>query len=188
MSRSFLFSLVGMLPVMMIVPFLANRFGKRPVYVTGLAISAVFPLLRLFSLTNIPLLYAAFTFSGIGGGLAMALRYGIQADNVDYIEYVRKQRAEGVVSALQSFVMKAGMGLGGAIPGYILAATGYAPNQPQTDAAKTGIVASVIIIPAFVYLASLLVFGIGYNLNKEKLAEITQSLRAERTAKKAAGR
>jgi hypothetical protein len=185
MSRSFLFSLMGMLPVMVIMPFLANRFGKKSIYIIGLACSGLFPLIRLFSLTNIPLIYVAVTGAGIGGGLTMALRYGIQADNVDYVEYTRKQRAEGAVASIQSFVMKAGMGIGGAVPGYILAATGYIPNQPQAESAKTGIIASVIVIPACVFLLSLLVFGLGYNINREKLAEITQSLRAKRAAKTA---
>ena len=183
MSQSFIFSFLGTIPVMLIMPFLANRIGKKSMYIIGIAITGMFPLMRLFSITNIPLYFAATLLTGIGSGLTTSLGYGIQADNVDYIEYTRKQRTESAIAAIQSFVVKAALGIGGAIPGYILAASGYVPNQPQSDTAKAGIIACIIIIPACLGVISLFLFGFGYNLNKEKVIEVTNSLQKERASK-----
>jgi GPH family glycoside/pentoside/hexuronide:cation symporter/glucuronide carrier protein len=183
MSQSFIFSFLGTIPIMLIMPFLAGRIGKKQAYMIGIAVAGMFPLIRLFSVTNIPLYFAATLLAGIGSGLTTSVGYGIQADNVDYIEYTRKQRTESAIAAIQSFVVKAAQGIGGAIPGYILAASGYVPNQPQTDAAKTGIIACIIIIPACLGLISLFLFGFGYNLKKEKVIEIAESLRKERALK-----
>jgi hypothetical protein len=51
------------------------------------------------------------------------------------------------------------MGIGGAIPGYVLAATGYVANQAQTDTAKMGIIMNNILIPSIITLIAALVFG-----------------------------
>jgi GPH family glycoside/pentoside/hexuronide:cation symporter/glucuronide carrier protein len=182
-SLTSLLSLAGMLPFMILTPFFANRYGKKPIYLISLLIASVIPLIRLISVTNIPLLLGVTILTGMGSGFSMTLINGLQADNVDYVEYTRKQRAEGAIASLNSFVVKAAMGVGGAIPGYILAATGYVPNQAQSDATKAGIIAAVIILPAVLYFIALFIFGFGYNINKTRLAEITQSLRDKRAAR-----
>jgi GPH family glycoside/pentoside/hexuronide:cation symporter/glucuronide carrier protein len=184
MSLSFLVNTIGTLPFMVIGPMVANKTGKKTIYVAGAVIVMIAPLLRLLSVTNIPLLMVSTVLGGIGFGLTMSLAYGLQADNVDYVEYTTGKRAEGAIASLNSFVVKAAMGIGGAIPGYILAAAGYAANQPQTDAVKTGIIVSVMVLPAVFALAGLLIFAFGYPVGKAKLAEITQTLRDKRAAKK----
>jgi GPH family glycoside/pentoside/hexuronide:cation symporter/glucuronide carrier protein len=186
-SLTALLSLAGMLPFMILTPLFANRFGKKPIYLISLLIASAIPLLRLINATNIPLLLVVTVLLGIGGGFTMTLGYGIQADNVDYVEYTRKQRAEGAIASLNSFIVKAAMGIGGAIPGYILAATGYVPNEAQSDATKAGILAAVIVVPAVLNLIALFIFGFGYTINKTRLAEITQSLRDQRQAKNKGG-
>jgi GPH family glycoside/pentoside/hexuronide:cation symporter/glucuronide carrier protein len=182
-SLTALLSMAGMIPFAIIGPLWANRIGKKPVYIVGAAIGILFPLIRLFAITNIPLLLVATVGAGIASGMGMSLAYGLQADSVDYVEYTRKQRAEGAIASLNSFVIKAAMGIGGAIPGYVLAATGYMANQAQSDTVKAGIIASVIWIPALLATLGLFVFAFGYPINKTKLAEITQSLRDQRAAR-----
>jgi GPH family glycoside/pentoside/hexuronide:cation symporter/glucuronide carrier protein len=177
-----LLSFAGMLPFMILTPVFANRYGKKPVYLVGLLIASVIPFIRLIDAANIPLLLAVTVLVGIGSGLTMTLGYGLQADNVDYVEYTRKQRAEGAIASLNSFIVKASMGIGGAIPGYILAATGYVPNQAQSEVTKAGIVIMVIVVPAALSLIAVFIFGLGYNINKTRLAEITQGLRDQRAA------
>jgi GPH family glycoside/pentoside/hexuronide:cation symporter/glucuronide carrier protein len=183
-SLTALLSFAGMLPFMILTPLFANRYGKKPVYLVGLIISGAIPLIRLINATNIPLLLVVTVLLGIGSSIFMILVSGLQADNVDYVEYTRKQRAEGAIASLNSFIVKAAMGIGGAIPGYILAATGYVPNQAQSEATKAGIITAVIVMPAALYLIASVIFGVGYTINKTRLAEITQSLRDQRQAKK----
>ena len=51
--------------------------------------------------------------------------YGIQADNTTYVQYKTGKRAEAAVASLSSFISKVGQGIAGALPGYVLAATGF---------------------------------------------------------------
>jgi GPH family glycoside/pentoside/hexuronide:cation symporter/glucuronide carrier protein len=183
MGLTALLSLAGMIPFMILTPFFANRFGKKPVYLISLVIACAIPLVRLAGVTNIPLLLVVTVLLGMGSGFSMTLINSLQADNVDYVDYKHGKRAEGAIASLNSFVVKAGMGIGGAIPGYILAATRYIPNQAQSDATKAGIIAAVVVGPAVLNLIALFVFGFGYNINKTRLAEITQALRDKRAGK-----
>lgn len=81
-------------------------------------------------------------------------------------------RAEAAVAALSSFITKCGMGIGGAIPGYLLAAAGFdATAQSQPAEVKTAVIACAIIIPAVLSVAGAVIFGLGYPLTKEKLIE-----------------
>ncbi len=176
-------SMAGMFLGMFVAGRLIGGLGKKALYGGSLILYGVFLLIRLFNVTSIPLIYISSLLAGIGSGGMMTLSYGIQADNVDYVEYKNGMRAEGALASLNSFVVKAGQGIGGAIPGYILAVTGYVANQAQTDSAIGGIVSATIIIPAVIYVAGGLIFGLGYNLNKSKLDEIILGLRNRRVEK-----
>ncbi len=176
-------SMAGMFAGMFLAGKLINKIGKKAVYSGSLVLYGVFLLIRLFNVTSIPLIYISSVLTGIGSGGMMTLSYGIQADNVDYIEYKKGIRAEGALASLNSFVIKAGQGIGGAVPGYILAITGYTANQVQPGSAICGIVAATIIIPAVIYVLGGLIFGFGYNLDKVKLDEIIQGLRLRREKK-----
>lgn len=140
-------SMVGMIPGIIASAGLSNKFGKRKIFTIGLVLPVIFTLMRLIDVTNIPLYYICSIIGGFGQGLMIALTYGIQADNVDYIEYKMKNRAEGAIASLNSFITKAGQGLGGAIPSYVLAATGYVAKAQQTAQATAGIIFITVILP-----------------------------------------
>lgn len=176
-------SLLGALLGMFSSGYVTNRFGKKVVYSAGLLIIAVFSLLRLFDVTNIALFYACSFLGGIGGGLMIPLQYGIQADNVDYVEYKLNKRAEGVLASSNSFLTKAGQGIGGALPGYVLALVGYIPNVQQTPSALNGIILLSIVLPAVFMIIGAVIFGSGYNLNKQNTEEIMDKLKEMRTEK-----
>ncbi|WP_434351797.1 MFS transporter [Trichococcus flocculiformis] len=176
-------SLLGAFLGMFSSGYITNRLGKKVVYSAGLIIIALFTLLRLFDVTNITLFYACSFLGGIGGGLMIPLQYGIQADNVDYVEYKLNKRAEGVLASSNSFLTKAGQGIGGALPGYILAAVGYVPNVQQTPSALNGIILLSIILPALFMIIGAVIFGGGYNLNKQNTEEIMNELKVKRTEK-----
>ncbi len=171
-----------MLPTLFLSGFLTNKFGKRKMFALGLVINGVAPLIRLFSVTNIPLLLASTALSGVGLGLIMALMYNVQADNVDYVEWRKGIRAEGQLASVNSFIVKASSGIGSAIPGFVLAATGYIANQVQTEQAINGIITTSILIPGILMILSGIIFFAGYKLTNQKMHEITQSLRAKREA------
>lgn len=170
--------LAALLPATIIVGVLIKKMGKKKSYILGLVLIGIVPLIRLFDVTNIPILMLATAATGFASGLCMPLTYGIQADNTDYVELKMGYRAEAAVAALSSFITKCGMGIGGAIPGYLLAASGFdAAAQVQSLEVKTVIISCAIIIPAVLSIAGAIIFSIGYPLTKEKLIEQAEQVK-----------
>lgn len=173
--------LIALLPATIIVGVLIQKIGKKKSYILGLVLIGAVPLIRLIDVTNIPILMIATAATGFASGLCMPLTYGIQADNTDYVEVKLGYRAEAAVAALSSFITKCGMGIGGAIPGYLLAAVGFdATAQSQPEEVKTAVIACAIVIPAILSIAGAVIFGLGYPLTKEKLIEQAEQVKVLR--------
>ena len=64
---------------------------------------ALFPLLRLFDVTSIPILILATIGGGFASGLCMPLTYGIQADNTDYVNLKMNVHASGGCGIVQFY-------------------------------------------------------------------------------------
>ena len=70
------------------------------------------------------------------------------------------------------------MGIGGAIPGYLLAWAGFQKDAAvQHDSVNTAIIACTIVIPAVLFIVAAVIFGVLYPLGKKRLAEQTEELR-----------
>ena len=177
-----LITCVAVFPATMVIGNLIGRFGKKKMYAIGLALAGLTPIIRLLDVRSIPLLIVSVLIAGIGAGFAAPLNYGIQADNTDYIEVSMGIRAEGAVASLSSFVSKCAMGIGGAIPGYLLQLAGFDSKAAvQNDDVINVIVFCVLILPAIVNVVAIVIFSKGYPITKEKLNEQTYLLREKRS-------
>lgn len=177
-----LITCVAVFPATMVIGNLIGRFGKKKMYAIGLALAGLVPIIRLLDVRSIPLLIVSVLIAGIGAGFAAPLNYGIQADNTDYIEVSMGIRAEGAVASLSSFVSKCAMGIGGAIPGYLLQLAGFDSKAAvQNDDVINVIVLCVLILPAIVNVVAIVIFSKGYPITKEKLNEQTYLLREKRS-------
>lgn len=177
-----LITCVAVFPATMVIGNLIGRFGKKKMYAIGLALAGLTPIIRLLDVRSIPLLIVSVLIAGIGAGFAAPLNYGIQADNTDYIEVSMGIRAEGAVASLSSFVSKCAMGIGGAIPGYLLQLAGFDSKAAvQNDDVINMIVLCVLILPAIVNVVAIVIFSKGYPITKEKLNEQTYLLREKRS-------
>lgn len=177
-----LITCVTVFPATMVIGNLIGRFGKKKMYAVGLALAGLTPIIRLLDVRSIPLLIVSVLIAGIGAGFAAPLNYGIQADNTDYIEVSMGIRAEGAVASLSSFVSKCAMGIGGAIPGYLLQLAGFDSKAAvQNDDVINVIVLCVLILPAIVNVVAIVIFSKGYPITKEKLNEQTYLLREKRS-------
>ena len=174
------FGMALMLPTLLLSGWFTQKFGKRVIFTAGLVLNGIAPLLRLFDVHNIPLLLISTGVAGIGLGFIMSLMYGVQADNVDYVEWKKGFRAEGQLASVNSFVVKASSGIGAAIPGYILAATGYVANQTQTAQASQGIIFATILLPGILMIMAGIVFFVGYRLSNREMIAINEELRLRR--------
>ena len=177
MSGVSVVSLVITLLGMAVAPVLANKLGKKNVFLAGIIVAVGGSLIRFIDVRSLLLIYVGAVFAGIGGGFIGPLAYGIQADNTMYVQYKTGKRAEAAVASLSSFVSKAAQGVAGAIPGYMLAVTGFiggAAQQPQS--VEGGIIFCSITLPLILCAAAGLVFGTLYPLGKKEVDEITLAI------------
>ena len=82
------FYLAGVLIGIFVMPRLVNHFGKKTTKIFASGISLVSFIIILFIPYDQPFLFLfIIALYSIGGGINMLLNYGIQADNVDYVEW-----------------------------------------------------------------------------------------------------
>jgi Na+/melibiose symporter-like transporter len=87
----------------------------------------------------------------------MAMPFSVLSDSVDYGEWKSGIRAVGLLTAVgAAFCLKAGSGLGGAIPAWILDRHSYVPNVAQTATSLFGIQLSFIWLPAICYASAVI--------------------------------
>ena len=177
---------VTIFPATMIVTKFIAKYGKKKMYAVGLAIVGLCPLIRLIDVKSIPILIVSSLIAGVGSGFAAPLNYGIQADNTDYVEMTMGIRAEGAVASLSSFISKCAMGIGGAIPGYMLQMAGFnAVAELQTQSVINVIIFCPIILPAIINVVGIGIFAQAYPLTKEKLDAQPRILQERHSADKA---
>jgi len=102
----------------------------------------------------------------------------MMADVADYSEWKNHRRATAVVFSAIVFALKAGLGFGGAIGGWLLAAYGYVPNVAQTARALQGIKLTTSVFPAITFALGVLCLFF-YRIDKRLEIQITDDL-AER--------
>lgn len=160
---------------------LADKFGKRDVFVVGLLLSTIFLFAFLFfSKGSIGLVFLSQLLHGFFYGLTIPLLWAMIADVADYSEMKNNRRATGIIFSAMIFGLKAGLSIGGALVAGILAFFDY--NQQlavQSESTIQGIKLSVSVFPTITFLlgASCLFF---YEINKKKEIEIEEVLQSRR--------
>jgi len=134
------------------LPWFCRWTSKRNVWAFGLLGMVVGQLIVYFGVTqgnSVPLVMVGWAIGFLASGVAMAMPFSVLSDSVDYGEWKTGIRAAGLLTAIgAAFCLKAGAGLGGALPAWIMEASGYHPNSEQTVAALRGIEIGVIWLPA----------------------------------------
>lgn len=164
---------------------LAVRFGKRNVFIGGLGGTIV--ITALFALVPATAVGAAFLLEGVrqlAYGFTIPLLWAMMADVADWSEWKNDRRATGIVFSGIVFALKAGLGFGGAIGGWILAAYGYVPNAAQTAAALDGIRLSASLYPAITFAIGLL-FLFFYRIDRDLEYRIADELSRRRRSRAA---
>lgn len=161
-------------------PWLVGRFGKKAVFLTGLTATAIAQAaIYLAAPSQVTLVFCLGILWSICYGPTIPVLWAMIADVADYSEWKNHYRATGFVFAGVVFALKAGLGFGGAIGGWILEAYGYVANVEQTPTALTGIQLSASIYPA-------ICFGIAavclllYPITTKDLATIQRDLEERR--------
>ena len=166
---------------------LAVRFGKRNVFIGGLLGTVVFTaVFAVLPPSAVALIIGAEMLRQFLYGFSIPLLWAMMADVADYSEWKNRRRATGMVFAAIVFALKAGLGFGGAITGYILAGFGYVPNAAQTATALAGIRYTMSLFPAVTFGLCIVCLCL-YRINKEQEIQITEELAKRRMAYAKAG-
>ena len=148
-------SLIGIF----LIPWFCRRASKSTIWATGLIGSVLSQgLVYLGGATHsLPLVFVGWVAGILTSGVALALPFSLLSDSVDYGEWKSGIRAAGLLTAVgAAFCLKAGSGLGGAIPAWILSASGYVPNVEQSARSLAGIEIGFIGLPALFYVLATL--------------------------------
>ncbi len=159
---------------------LAMRFGKKAVFIVGLAITAVLTaVFMLFGQEQLSLMFVTEGVRSLAYGFTIPLLWAMMADVADYSEWKTGRRATGIVFSAIVFGLKAGLGFGGAISGWLLGAYGYVANADQSATALDG-----IRLTSSVFASIPFFLGVGclffYSINKQLNIQITDELNARR--------
>ena len=158
---------------------LAKRYGKRDVFIAGLTFTVFFTAaFVLVPRDAIALMIGLEALRQFAYGFTIPLLWAMMADVADYSEWKNRRRATAIIFSAIVFALKAGLGFGGAIGGWVLSVYGYVPNVEQTERALQGIKLTASIFPAVTF-AICVVCMFFYRIDKRLEIEITDEL-AER--------
>lgn len=173
-------ALVQFFGVILLSSFLANRFGKKRVFIICLALTALFTALFYFpGKADIETIFLLNFLKSLAYAPTVPMLWAMMADVADHMEYVSRRRATGFVFAGVVFALKAGLGVGGALLGFLLSGFGYESGAGVVQSAEAveGIVLSSSLIPAatfFVGVIALLFYPITKSFNEQMQGELAE--------------
>lgn len=177
-------SACSMIPAMamnFILPTFVGKFGKRRIMILGsVTVIVTSALMGVFS-SILPVVAALYALKGFLLGAMFACAFALTGDVVDYGEWKYGVRSEGLVMSGVSIGQKAGLGLGPAIAGWILAIGGYdGLAQTQTASAIASINFSFTYLAAIIGVIMLIVCLL-FNIDKYS-AQIQEDLTRKHSA------
>jgi sugar (glycoside-pentoside-hexuronide) transporter len=142
------------------LPFFCKWTSKRNVWMFGLLGMVLGQIIIWIGIQNhlsLSLIMGGWAFGFLTSGMAMAMPFSVLSDSVDYGEWKTGIRAAGFLTAIgAAFCLKAGSGLGGALPAWIMQADGYVANTAQTPESLRGIEMGIVWLPALFFLLAVI--------------------------------
>lgn len=160
---------------------LADRFGKRDIFMFGLFIGTIAVLsFYFFSPEAIVTVFIAQIVHGFFYGLTIPLLWAMIADVADYSEWKNNRRATAIIFSAMIVGLKVGLSIGGALVAGILAHYGYKEPQDgqviiQTAHTIQGIKLSVSVFPTITFLIGFVSLFF-YKINKKMETQIETDL------------
>ena len=180
------FMALGSLPAfifMPLVPAIKRKIGKRGMFNLFLGI-AIFGMAALYVISMVPTLrdriwmvYVAQFVKSTGVIVATGYMWALVPEVISYGEYTHGKRISGIVNALTGIFYKAGMALGGVVPGLVLSFVGFDQTNTasQTALAEQGILWLVCVIPAILLVVAMLIIS-RYELTDEVIDKINREI------------
>ena len=184
------FMWLGTIPAfifMPLVPAIKRWIGKKGMFYLFLG-TAIVGMAMMYTFVSIPALKANFILLCIAQfvkstGIIVATGYmwALVPEVVAYGEYTSGRRIAGIVNALTGIFFKAGMALGGVVPGLVLALVHFDATTMTKEAIMNdgtilqGILWLVCVIPAILLLLAIWIIS-KYELSDEKMDEINKAI------------
>ncbi|MCQ2073837.1 MAG: MFS transporter [Bacteroidaceae bacterium] len=184
------FMWLGTIPAfifMPLVPAIKRWIGKKGMFYLFLG-TAIVGMAMMYTFVSIPALKSNFVLLCIAQfvkstGIIVATGYmwALVPEVVAYGEYTSGRRIAGIVNALTGIFFKAGMALGGVVPGLVLALVHFDATTMSKEAIMSngtilqGILWLVCVIPAILLLLAIWIIS-KYELSDEKMDEINKAI------------
>lgn len=180
------FMALGSIPAfifMPLVPWIKRKVGKRAMFNIFLSV-AIFGMALLYIISMVPslkdqiwMVYVAQFVKSTGVIVATGYMWALVPEVISYGEYTTGKRISGIVNALTGIFYKAGMALGGVVPGLVLAYVGFDKDNAvsQSAFAEQGILWLVAVIPALLLLLAMFIIS-RYELDDRTIDRINREI------------
>lgn len=167
---------------MPLIPAIKRQVGKKGMFYIFL-MTAVVGMGLLYAISMIDalkqhmwLVYVAQFVKSTGIIVATGYMWALVPEVISYGEYTHGKRISGIVNALTGIFYKAGMALGGVVPGLVLSWVNFNSEAPvQTPLAEQGILWLVAVIPAALLIVAMLIIS-RYELDDDKIDAINAEI------------
>ena len=167
---------------MPLIPAIKQRVGKKGMFYIFL-VTAIVGMAMLYAISMIPalkehmiLVYIAQFIKSTGVIVATGYMWALVPEVISYGEYTHGRRISGIVNALTGIFYKAGMALGGVVPGLVLAFVGFDRDAAtQTAFAQQGILWLVAVIPALLLIVAMYIIS-RYELDDDVIDRINEEI------------
>lgn len=163
---------------------LANKFGKKNIYILFILLSALsLFLFNFYSPSSITIVFITQLAHGFLYGITIPLLWAMIADVADYSEWKNNRRATAIIFSAMIFGIKVGLSIGGVLGAAFLSEYGYMVEAiNQVPATIEGIKLSVSIYPGFIFIISAVLLCF-YLIDKKMEIQIENDLKEKRKIK-----
>lgn len=154
---------------------LARIFGKKRLWVFAMALNAATYFIFFFAMHSPPLIWTLAFMLGFASGCGAVVAPSIQADVIDYDEYMTGQRKEGAYLAVWNLTSKTAASATALITGLTLQLSGFVPNAVQTETTQIAMRAIFALLPGGCFLIGVLLF-MRFAFNEAEHSEVRETL------------
>ncbi len=184
---TWLFIAFYMVPTILSTPIwppLARRFGKKPLWLFSMTLTALaFGGMMFIGEGTVGLICVLAALAGTANGCGSIMSPSIQADIIDYDEYETGQRKEGSYFAAWNFTYKSATGVTLMLTGAVLEWSGFTPNVEQEPLARYSILGLYSVFPLVCYGIGTLLFS-RFSLDEAEHQRIQAALDARAAAER----
>ena len=167
---------------MPLIPWIKQQVGKKGMFYIFLT-TAIIGMAMLYVISVVDslrsqmwMVYVAQFIKSTGVIVATGYMWALVPEVISFGEYTHGRRISGIVNALTGIFYKAGMAMGGVVPGLVLAFVGFNKDAATQSAfAQQGILWLVAVIPAILLLLSMFIIS-RYELDDKRIDEINAEI------------